>query len=39
MKYERPMIVHREPIDALLQVLSVQLSDVNLKENIVPVRW
>jgi hypothetical protein len=40
VRYERPRIIRRERIDAMLQTLSeVQRSDVNLKENIAPIAW
>ena len=41
MRYERPRIIKREPVAALLIEKSdkPQDSDVNAKENIVPVAW
>jgi hypothetical protein len=39
MRYERPMIVRRERIEALLLAISSITSDVELKENIVAVVW
>jgi hypothetical protein len=39
MRYERPMIVRRERIAALCGLALSVPSDVNLKENILPVRW
>ena len=40
MVYEAPKIVRRERIEALLAPIgSFQLSDVNLKDNIVAVVW
>ena len=41
MRYERPMIVKREPVAGLLLEKSEkpQDSDVNLKDNVVPVAW
>ena len=42
MSYERPRIVGREAIAALLIVAQSDKavsSDRNLKENVVPVRW
>jgi hypothetical protein len=37
--YEPPRLVRRERIEALLTAVSVQFSDLNLKENIVAVVW
>jgi hypothetical protein len=42
MRYEPPKIVRREEIKALLKVViksGYTVSDVHLKENIVPVTW
>ena len=43
MRYERPMIVGREPITGLMGDLSTSdstgVSDVHAKENILPVVW
>jgi hypothetical protein len=42
MQYERPAIVSRERIEGLLLIKSDPKqtpSDVNLKENVVPVVW
>ena len=38
MRYEPPRIVRREHIDAMMTFVSV-VSDVNRKENILPVVW
>jgi hypothetical protein len=48
MRYDRPGIVRREPLAGLLVATKsdikqpppdVSQSDVNLKTNVVPVRW
>lgn len=45
MRYERPMIVHRVAVQALLRPISSDTvkdalaSDVQVKENITPIAW
>ena len=39
MRYEQPRIVHRERIDAMAAFIVSFFSDIDSKENILPIAW